>query len=140
MLPPPLRPDKAAQLEEHIPQIGNSFWDSPCSSCSGPTRRPSCTSPTYVHGGLGPTRVHSLVGGSISESTKAPGWLTLLVFLRSSYPLWGHKLLPYSSKGVPNFLPLFGRECLTLSESDTGWSLSEDSHARLHSGSITEYH
>ena len=25
----PLRPDKAAQLEEHIPPTGNNFWDSP---------------------------------------------------------------------------------------------------------------
>jgi hypothetical protein len=27
-LPLPLRPDKAAQLEEHIPHTGNSFRDS----------------------------------------------------------------------------------------------------------------
>jgi hypothetical protein len=33
----PLRPDKAAQLEEHSPHLGNSFWDSPCTSCLGPT-------------------------------------------------------------------------------------------------------
>ena len=39
----PLRPDKAAQIEEHIPCSGNSFWDSHWSSCSGPTWRPSCT-------------------------------------------------------------------------------------------------
>lgn len=36
--------------------------------------------------------------------------------------------------------PLFGCVCLGLSESTVGWSLSEDSHARLLSASITEYH
>lgn len=38
---------------EHIPHTGHSFWDSPRSSCSEPTWRPSCTSTTYVQGGLG---------------------------------------------------------------------------------------
>jgi hypothetical protein len=28
-LPLPLRSDKAAQLKEHIPHIGRSFWDNP---------------------------------------------------------------------------------------------------------------
>jgi hypothetical protein len=36
----PLKPDRAARLE-HIPQIGNSFCDSPCSGCWGPKWRPS---------------------------------------------------------------------------------------------------
>ena len=48
VLPLPLRPNKAAQLEEPIPHTGNSFWDSPHSSCSGSTRRPSCTSALYT--------------------------------------------------------------------------------------------
>ena len=34
----------------------NSFWDSHCSSCLGPIRRPSCTSATEVQQGLGPGR------------------------------------------------------------------------------------
>jgi hypothetical protein len=40
VLPLPLKPDKATQLEEHIPYTGNSFWDSPHSSC---------TSASYEH-------------------------------------------------------------------------------------------
>jgi hypothetical protein len=31
----PTKARQAAQLEEHIPQTGNSFWGSPHSSCSG---------------------------------------------------------------------------------------------------------
>ena len=37
--PLPLRPDKAAQLVEHILHTGNRFWDSPHSSCLGATWR-----------------------------------------------------------------------------------------------------
>ena len=59
----PLRPDKAAQLEEYIPHTGNSFWDSPHSNCLRPTWRPSCKSATYVWEGVGPACVCSLVGG-----------------------------------------------------------------------------
>ena len=55
-------PDRAAQLEEHTPCTGNSFWDSPHSSCSGPTWKPSCTSAMYVQGDLSPAHVCSLVG------------------------------------------------------------------------------
>lgn len=44
----PLRPCKANQLEEHIPQISKNFQGSPCSTCSEPTKRPSCTSATQV--------------------------------------------------------------------------------------------
>ena len=43
--PPPLRSDKVAQLEEHLPQT--SFWD----------RHWSCTSTTYMQGGLGSAQV-----------------------------------------------------------------------------------
>lgn len=35
-LPLPLRSHKAAQLVDHIPQTGSSFWESPHSNCSGP--------------------------------------------------------------------------------------------------------
>jgi hypothetical protein len=34
---------------QQIPHMGNSFWDSSCSSL-GPTWRPSCTSTKYVRG------------------------------------------------------------------------------------------
>lgn len=32
-------------------RTGNNFWDSPCTSCSGPTSRPSCPSVTQLGGG-----------------------------------------------------------------------------------------
>ena len=38
--------------------------------------------------------VFFLVGGSVSESSKGPDYLTLLVFLWSSYPLWGPQPFP----------------------------------------------
>ena len=57
-----LRPDKAAQLEEHIPRT----------SCPRPTCRPSSTSATYVWGGLYQAILCSLVGGSVSESSRGP--------------------------------------------------------------------
>jgi hypothetical protein len=72
----PLRPDKAAQLEEYILQTFNSFWDSSHSNCLGPTRRGSCTSATYVPGsgvGVGPAHVYFSVGGSVSKSPEGPG-------------------------------------------------------------------
>jgi hypothetical protein len=48
--PLPLMPDKIVQLEEHIPQTGNSFRDSIPPGVGGPKWRPSCTSVTYVQG------------------------------------------------------------------------------------------
>jgi hypothetical protein len=67
-LPLPLRLDKAAQLEEHITQIGKSFWDSPDSNCPGLTWSLSCASATRVWAALGPPSVSSLVGGSLLEN------------------------------------------------------------------------
>jgi len=90
MHPLPLRPDKAAQLEEHIPLRSKSFWDSPCSSFLGLTWRPSCTSAKYVQGSLGPAYIWSLVGGSVSEYPKVQvGWLCWFPgkFLSSSGPV-----------------------------------------------------
>ena len=44
----PLTPDKAAQLQEHIPLRGSSFWDSSHSSCSESTWRLNCTSASFL--------------------------------------------------------------------------------------------
>ena len=71
--PPSLRPDSASQLEEHIPQTCNSFWDSHCSHCLGPTRRSSCASAKCEQTGLGAACLCSLVCGLDSENTKDPG-------------------------------------------------------------------
>ena len=134
-LPLSLRPDKAAQLEEHIPCTGNSFWDCHCSSCSGPAWRPSCTSIKYVQGGLGPAMVCFLIGGSVSKSLKSSSQLILLVWMWSSYPLQDPQsflLLFHDGSQVPHTVWLY------LSESATGWSLSEDKI--LLSRSMAEYH
>ena len=47
---------------------------------------------------------------------------------------------PYSSIRVSKLNPLFSCGYLHLSESVAEWNCSEDSHARLMSVSITEYH
>jgi hypothetical protein len=66
----PLRPDKAAQRGEQIPQIPNSFRDSPCcSSCWGSHMKTELYI-CYICAGLGalgPGNGCSLVGGSVSE-------------------------------------------------------------------------
>ena len=102
--------------------------------------RPSCI-PAYICTGRpSPSPVCSLVGVSDSEISNGSGYLTLLIFLRTSYPLQSYNPSIYSSIRVPKLHPLFGCECLDLSESVGGWRLSEDTHAILLSPSITEYH
>lgn len=64
--------------------------------------------------------------GSDSESPEGPGWLTLLVFLWGSYPLWACNPSSYSSIRAPKLRPLFGCVCLYWSESAARWSLSEE--------------
>jgi hypothetical protein len=96
----------------------------------------------YVHvcGGLGLACLCSLVGDSDSESPKGPGYMTLLIFLWSSYPLQVCSPSSYSPLGLSELHLLFNCRCLHLSESAAGWSLSEDSLARYLSASTTEYH
>ena len=72
MHPLPLRPDKAAQLEEHIPLTGNSFWDSSAPIVQDPHEDQTVLL-LPMWGGLGPAHVCSFVGGSDSESPKGPG-------------------------------------------------------------------
>jgi hypothetical protein len=133
----PRRPDKAAQLEEHILSTGNSFWDSPCYSCSGTIWRPSCTSVTYVWGGLGPAHVCSLIGSSVSENPRLQvSWLCWSSY-GVSIPFGAQNPFSYSSLRVPKFYPLLDCGCLHLSESAAGWSLSSESCVRLLAASIT---
>ena len=87
-----------------------------------------------MQGGLGPAHVWSLVGGSVYESPEGPGWLTVLVFLWSSYSLRSCNPSSYSSRRVPKLYSLFDCGYTPLSESVGGWGLSEDCHARLLSG------
>jgi hypothetical protein len=94
----PMRPEKAAQLQEHISHTGNSFWDRPCSNCSGPTGRLSSTSATHVWGGLGAACVCSLIGVSDSE---IPQWSRLV----GSVCLSVEFLSPLGPAVLPPFLP-----------------------------------
>jgi hypothetical protein len=96
----------AAQLEERIPETGNSFWGSLRSSSSGPTRRLSCPSAMYVQGGPGPARVCSLVfvfslrepqGSRLVDSVGLP--VKILSSLGACNP-------SYSSTRVLKFHPL----------------------------------
>lgn len=61
--------DRVAQIVEHIPPIGNSFWDRPVPVVCNPHEGQA----TYVRGGLGPALIYSLIGRSESESPKGPG-------------------------------------------------------------------
>ena len=56
-----------------------------------------------------------------------------------SYPDRGCNLSSHSSIRVPKLHLSFGCGYLYLFESVVGWSLTEDSHAKLLSESITEY-
>ena len=108
----PSSPTEARQgspARRTYPCTGNSFWDSPHSNCSGSTK-------TKLHICLMCVeRPKSLVGGSDFQSPKGPGYLTLLVFLWSSYHLLGLQtfLLFHMSLQTP---PLFGCGCLYLSQ------------------------
>ena len=81
--------------------------------------------------------VCSFIGGSDSESSKGLGWLILFSY-RPPIPTGAHNPFSNSSIRVPKLHPLFDCGYLYLSESATGWSLSEDS--MFLSASITEYH
>lgn len=119
-----------------FPTKGNSFWASPHSICSGPTRRQSCTSTTYVLGDLGPAPACSSVFGSVSKSPQGP---------RLSWLCWSFCGVPISLEGPQSFPHLFHESpqapssvCGSLypSQSAVGWSISEDSFARLLAVSI----
>ena len=72
----PRRPDKAAQLEEHIPLSGNSFWDSSTPVVlDSPEDQVAHLLHIWERGGagLGPARVRSLIDSSVSESPKGSG-------------------------------------------------------------------
>lgn len=62
----------------HIPQTGNSFWDSIHSFRTHMKTKLQIL--TQVWGDLGPGCVCSLVSGSVSERPKGPEQLTILVF------------------------------------------------------------
>ena len=64
----PLRPDKALQLEEHIPHTGNSSWDSPAPAVQDPHEDQAAH---LLHvGRVRLAHVCPLVSGSVSESNK----------------------------------------------------------------------
>jgi hypothetical protein len=80
----------------------------------------------------------------VIQSLGAPeglGELTLLVFLWSTCPLWVPQFFPQLFRETPELHLKFGCESFSaFVPLAAGWSLSEDSYARLLSASITEYH
>jgi hypothetical protein len=83
-------------------------------------------------GNLGPAHVCSLVGGAVSES---PQWSRLVdtQFVFCGVPISTGVLdpSPRNSIRVPELHPMFGCGSLHLFQSAAGWSVSEDSNARL---------
>jgi hypothetical protein len=136
-----LRTDKTAQLEEHIPQKGNSFLDRMNSSCSRSKWSPSYSSATFAQGGLDMACVCSLVGTSVTEIPQEVMWVhSVGLPVEFLSPSGAYNLCSCSSIRILKLYPLFGSGFLYLSESAAAWSLSENSHARLLSPNIKEYH
>jgi hypothetical protein len=135
----PQRLNKAVQLEKRILQTYKSIWIRPCSSCLGPTWKPSCQFAMNEQGGIGSARVCSSVGGSVSERQKGPGQLILLVFLWSSYFPRGHNISSYSSLSpqAPSTVWLLVSASVWVS----CWvDPLREQYAILMSASKTEYH
>ena len=88
--------------------------------------------------GLCPAIVCSFIGASLSGSpqeSRLVGSIGLLQSLSGSL-----NTSPNSSARLLELCLMFGCESLHLFQSAAGWSLSEDSYARLLFVSITEYH
>ena len=100
-------------------------------------RRQSLTSAIHVRGVQRLAHACSLVGVTVFKSRKGPGYFTLLVFLWSSYPLWGLQSLFLFFHKSPQAPSTDACGFLQLSEAAAGWNLSEDSHARLMFSRIT---
>ena len=66
-------------------------------------------------GWLGPAHLCSLFGGS-GGALKFPGFLKLVVFLWSSFSLWGPQSSPQFSPKRPEFHAVFACEALYPSE------------------------
>ena len=113
------------------------FGEVSCSSCSGPTWRPSCTSAACA--GRPGFCLYMLFVGSVAKPQRS-SLVDCWSFYAVSIPFWACNPSSYSSITVPKLQPLSTCECLYLSESAAGWSLSEDRHARLLYASLTEYH
>lgn len=87
----------------------------------------------HIYKGTWSSCVHvcSFVVGSGSESPKAPGKLTILVFLWSPYPLGAYNHFSHSSTRLLKLLAIFGCESLHLFLLAAGCRLSGDSYSRL---------
>lgn len=72
---------------------------------------PNCTSVKYMQRSLGTASICYLVSGSISESLKSPGYLSLLIILWSSYLFGEYNLSIYICIRIPGLHAVFGYEC-----------------------------
>ena len=95
----------------------------------------------YICVGWGLGLVCSLVGGSVSGNPQGSELVDSVGLLVEPLSLLGSSILPpNSSTRLPEPGPMFGCGSLHLFQSAAGWSLSEDSYARLLCVSKTEYH
>ena len=90
--------------------------------------------------GLGLDHAHSLVDGSISGSSQGSRLVDSVGFPVESLSSQVPQSSPNSSTRLPKLHLMFGFGSQHLSQSAVGWSLSEDSYARLLSASIIVCH
>ena len=86
--------------------------------------------------GLGLPHACSLAGGSFSGNPKG------FIFDSVRVPIFLGSLNHFTNsfKRLSKLYFIFGSESLYLSEAADGWGISDDSHDRLLSASITEYY
>jgi hypothetical protein len=98
----PTEAGQGALFENGFPQSGNSFMDSPYSSCWGIHMEIELYICYICPGDLGPAMYALWLVAPPMRAPKTPGYLTLLFSLWSPYPLWclnpqPHPQLPHKS-------------------------------------------
>ena len=136
----PLRPDKTSQWGEQESQAGKRVRERPCSYCLGTCMKTKLNI------------CYMCTGSPRSSSCMLFGWWFIIwepTVVQASWLFWSScrvtipsislTLFFNSSKSLSELSLKFGCGYLHLFQSAAGWSLTEDSYARLPSASITEY-
>ena len=143
MHPLPLRPDKAAQLGDWDPQAGNRFKDSTPALLQllGYLHEDQAAHLLHMCGGPRSNLGYSLVGGSDSGSPQGSRLIDSVGLLVESLSFfWSLNPSPNSSIRLPELHLMLGCGSLHLFPLAAGWSLLENSYAKLLCVSIIEYH
>ena len=90
--------------------------------------------------GLGPVHGHSLVFGSVSESPQKSRLVNSVSVSTETLSFSSLVMLLPTFADLLELHLMFGCGSLHLFPLTAGWSLSEDSYARILSTRITEYH